>query len=289
VYYVVGAMKRIGLMAVAFAALTLPANANAALFFLLDRADASPNERVTVRTGNTPRDFVPTRRVKPFQRPVRVYLLRGEQTADVQSRFDPRLYFVGSVAPDANGRGLLRFSAPPLDPGTYTLAYWCPGCAAYSRGRTFFVQDPAHWAPRYRSQGLLRIDFSGCPVTLPNGSRPPAQPRSVPWYGNGLLWAGLSPDGVYAVSPDRVAADGSIGNKLLWVTTPPWRKPTVSGERLDASSSPLRVLGVNTGSFAGAANPSHMSPVGFPAAGCWRIRARVADVSLTYVVRVEVR
>ena len=109
------------------------------------------------------------------------------------------------------------------------------------------------------------------------------------WYGNGLLWAGLTADGVYAVSPDRVGADGSIGNKLLWVTTPPAEKPTVSGERLDAASPPLKVLGVNTGGFSGAANPSHMSPVSFPSAGCWRLTARLGDVSLTYVVSVVVR
>ena len=47
-----------------------------------------------------------------------------------------------------------------------------------------------------------------CPVTLPDGSRPPGQPRTVPWYGNGRIWAGISRDGVYAVQSDQVAADG---------------------------------------------------------------------------------
>ena len=84
------------------------------------------------------------------------------------------------------------------------------------------------------------------------------------------------------------AADGSIGNKLLWVTTPPWQKPTISGERIDAAAEPLRVTRVNTGSFSGAANPSHMSPVGFPTEGCWRLTARVGDLSLVYVVQVVV-
>ena len=286
-YYVGEAMRTLGLTAAACAALALPANASAALFFLFDRAEAAPNERVAVRTGNTPRDFVLSRRVEPFQRPVRVYLVRQDVAGQVDSRFDRRLQFVGSIVPDANGRGLARFSVPPLDAGTYTLAYSCPACAAYSRGRTFFVQDPADWVPRFRSQGLLRIPPAGsCPVTLPNGNRPPGQPRGVSWYGNGLLWAGLASDGVYAVPPDRVAADGSIGNKLLWVTTPPWRKPTISGERLDEPGR-LHVVGVNTGSFAGY-QPSHMTPVSFPAPGCWRVTARVGDVSLTYVVRVEV-
>lgn len=115
------------------------------------------------------------------------------------------------------------------------------------------------------------------------------QPRLASWYGNGLLWAGLTADGIYAVAQDRVAEDGSIGNKLLWATTPPERAPTLSGERLDAPAPPLRVLGVNRGSFSSADKPSYMSPVSFPTAGCWRLTARVADVSLTYVVEVVVR
>lgn len=56
-----------------------------------------------------------------------------------------------------------------------------------------------------------------------------------------------------------------------------------------SSQNSLRVFGVNTGSFSGADNPSHMSPVSFPSAGCWRLRGRVGDVSLTYVVNVVVR
>lgn len=108
------------------------------------------------------------------------------------------------------------------------------------------------------------------------------------WYGNGALWAGLERDGTYAVPADRGGADGTVGNKLLWATTPPWERPTISGERIDAGAPPLQVSGVNTSSFSGAANPSHMSPVGFPTAGCWRLKARLRDVSLVYVVQVVV-
>jgi hypothetical protein len=271
-------------------ALAAPANAEAAAFFLFDRPAAAPNDRVTVRTGGTPRDFTPSRRVKPFQRPIRLYLIRHDLAAQVHSRLDSRLSFVGSIVPDTNFRGVLTISVPPLDAGSHTIAYWCPACAAHSRGRTFFVQEPDQFVPRYRAQALLRIGTTGsCSVTLPNRNRPPGQPRSVSWHGNGLLWAGLAPDGVNAVSPDRVGADGSIGDKLLWVTTPPWRAPTVSGERLDAPAAPLRVLGVNRGSFSGAANPSFMTPVAFSAAGCWRLTARVGDISLTYVVSVVLR
>lgn len=283
-------MHRFVLVAVVLVALSAPANARAALFFLFDRPSASPNDRMTVRTGGTPKGFALSQRVKPLQRPVRLYLVRSDVAVEVHSRFDSRLNFVGSVVPDKNVRGLLTFSVPPLDSGAYTLAYWCPGCATYSRGRTFFVQQTDQFVQRYRSQALLRIDTTQtCPVTLPNGNRPLGQPCNVSWYGNGLLWAGLRADGIYAVPQDRVGADGSIGNKLLWVTTPPWRAPTISGERLDAPAPPLRVLGVNQGSFSSAEKPSFMSAVSFPAAGCWRLRARVGDVSLSYVVDVVVR
>lgn len=86
----------------------------------------------------------------------------------------------------------------------------------------------------------------------------------------------------------KVTSDDTIGNKLLWVTTPPWEKPTISGERLARAAAPLNVVRVNTGPFSGAANPSHMSPVGFPTAGCWRLEARLRDLSLVYVVEVVV-
>lgn len=283
-------MQRFVLVAVVLVALAAPANARAALFFLFDQPSASPNGRVTVRTGATPKEFELSQRVKPLQRPVRLYLVRTDLAADVHSRFDPRLNFVGSLVPDKNVRGLLTFSVAPLDSGAYTLAYWCLGCASYSRGRTFFVQRADQFIRRYRSQALLRIDTAtACPVTLPNRSKPSGQPRNVSWYGNGLLWAGLTANGVYSVPQDRVDADGSIFNKLLWVTTPPWSKPTISGERLDASAPPLRVIAVNLGGFSSAAKPSFMSAVSFPAAGCWRLRARVGDVSLSYVVNVVVR
>ncbi|HYY03318.1 MAG TPA: hypothetical protein VE736_05475 [Gaiellaceae bacterium] len=284
-------MSRLAIIPVVLVvALAVPTSAGAALFFLFDRSSAIPNDRVTVRTGGTSMNFRPNRRLKPFQRPVRLYLVRTDAATEVRSRFDARLNFIGSLVADKRGRGLVTFSVPPLDPAQYTIAYWCPGCAAYSRGRTFFVQEPDQFVPRYRSQALMNIAATkSCPVTLPNGNRPPRQPTSVSWYGNGLLWAGVATDGVDRVSRDRVEADGSIFDKLLWVTTPPSRAPTVSGERIDAPARQLRVVAMFQGSFSNATNPSFMSPVVFPAPGCWRLRARVADISLTYVVDVIVR
>jgi hypothetical protein len=249
-------MFRLPVIAASFAAFALPAEAGASSVIAFDRASASPNERVKVTSA--------------LSEPVRLYLVRQEVALAVRSRTDRRLSFIGSVG--ANGS--LTFSLPPLDAGTYNLAVWCRRCHG-ARLRT-------------RAARLQVLPVAGCPVTLPNGNRPPGQPRTVGWYGNGLLWAGVQRDGTYTVPADRVGADGTIGNKLLWVTTPPWEKPTISGERIDAAAAPLNVLGVNTGSFSGAANPSHMSPVGFPTAGCWRLKARLGDLSLVYVVQVLV-
>lgn len=222
----------------------------------LDRASAQPNDLVRVRATTA--------------KPLRIYLLRAADAGPVRSRTDKRLGFVGAI-----GRsGTLTFSVPPLDSGTYVLATWCKGCDLKV----------------LRSGPRLRIRWRApCPVTRPNGNRPRGQPRNVSWYGNGLLWAGVSPNGVQEYGRKDVAGDGSIGNKLLWVTTPPWEKPAVSGERIDGVAPPLGAVRVNTGSFSGAANPSHMTPVRFPTPGCWRLTARFAGVSLTYVVEVVIR
>jgi hypothetical protein len=264
-------VQRIALIALAVAALAAPAKARAVPVFVFDQPSASPNDRVTVRTAG---------RVEPLQQRVRIYLVRADIASEVRSRLDRRVNFIGSVVPDRNGRGVLTFSVPPLDSGEYTLAYWY--------GRTFAVQQRAQLVQRFRSRALLRIDTTQpCPVTLPNANRPPGQPP-ISWYGNGLLWAGLTTNGIYAVPQDRVDPDGSIFNKLLWATSPPESRPTVSGERLDAPAPPLHVRAVNQGSFSSAQKPSYMSAVSFPTAGCWRLKARVADVSLTYVVEVVV-
>lgn len=245
-------MLRLPVIAVTLLALALPVEAPASSVFAFDRQSALANERVTVRSASS--------------RSARLYLVRQEATA-VLTRNDRRLTFIGTIRPN----GSLTFSVPPLDAGRYRLAVWCARCR--------FTTTAAR---------LRILPSPSCPVTRPNGNRPPGQPRDVTWYGNGLLWAGVGTDGTYTVPADGVGADGAIGNKLLWVTTPPWAKPTISGERIDAEGQLLQVLGVNTGSFSGAANPSHMSPVTFSAAGCWRVTARLADVSLTYVVRVAV-
>jgi hypothetical protein len=265
-------------------------NARAALFFLMAPTAANPGDAVTVRTGGTPKSFTLRQRVKPFQQPIRLYLVANKLAPDVHSRFDRRAHFIGRLVPDANGRGLLRFTVPPVDSASYTIGAWCPGCAAYSRGRTWSVVHVTRQnvVARYRPLMLLRITTPAqpCPATTLNGSGGR--------YGNGALWTTLLPGGTLEVPPSRVEPDGSIGWKFGWTPTGIAVRPglTVSGRRLDAASPPLRVLGVKWGysyTPAGRGRGGWASAVSFPSEGCWRITGRVRDISLSFVVRVVVR
>jgi hypothetical protein len=267
-------VRRLGaLVVVVTVALAIAVPAHAALFFLFDRTTAEPGDVVSIRLGGTPKTYTSRDRRLPLKQAIRVYLVPAESAAEVRGRFDERLHFVGSVRPDRNTRGVLTFRLPPLDSGTYAVASWCPGCATYSRGSTFFAQTIPR-VSRYRDEMALRIRMpdpaQSCPVT---------RGRS----GNGLLSTTVpGPDGVLAT---RRGDDGSLGQKLWWLPKRGFGgRLDVRGERLDGPGS-MRVLGVNWG-HSSDGRGSWASAVSFPSEGCWRLSGRVGDVSLSYVVRV---
>jgi hypothetical protein len=257
-------------------ALAIAAPAHAALFFLFDRTTAEPGEVVSIRLGGTPKTYTVRDRRPPLKQAIRVYLVPTESAYDVRGRFDQRLHFVGLVRPDRDTRGVLTFRAPPLDSGTYAVASWCPGCATYSRGSTFFAQTIPR-VSRYREEMALRVRMPDATERCPVTKGP---------YGNGLLSNPLlRADGSLPVVRDQ---DGTLFQKLPWI---PHRgltgRLTVLGERLDAPSPPLKVLNVFWG-HSSTGKWSWATPVEFPSEGCWRITGRVNDVTLTYVGRVVV-
>jgi hypothetical protein len=269
-------VRRFGVVALvgAIAMAVIASSAQAALFFLFKPTAAQPGDVVTVRLGGTPASFTLADRERPFKRAMRLYLVRNDVASKVRTRFDNRLSFIGSLVPDRNTHGLLPFTAPPLDTGTYAVAAWCPGCARYSVGRTFFVLSIPQ-VSRYRLMGL-RVEMPSpaetCPVTKGR-------------YGNGFLSVSVSDTGFL---PARRNTDGTLFQKLGWLPHKRLRGDlVVRGERLDAPGR-MRVLSVNWGyaSSGPAAQGSWASAVTFPSEGCWRISGRVRDVSLTYVVRV---
>src|SRR5215208_5410914 len=223
----------------ALIAAAAPDNGRAALFFLFSSTSATPGETVTVRLGGTPKSFTPAQAMRPFQRPIRVYLVPNA-AARVHTRFDTRLHFVGSLVPDARARGILRFTVPPLDADRYAVAAWCPGCAQSSFGRTFFTLPVGSGtAATYRPFMLLTVrplSFAGgCPATVPNGSTPPGERAAREFHGNGLLWTGRWLNQGIGVRDD----DGSYSDKLVW-TTIVYARLTLNAVRLDATAPPAR-------------------------------------------------
>jgi hypothetical protein len=271
-------VRRFGVLAlvVSIAAAVAVSSAQAALFFLFHPTAASANEMVTVRLGGTPASFTLDQREGPFEPAIRLYLVPRDDAEDVRSRFDRRLHFVGAIVPDRKFRGVLTFRAPPLDTGRYALAAWCRGCAPHSFGRTFFVQTVPQVSRFRRWMGLslwLPAPGASCPVTTGQ-------------HGNGFLSVALPEGGVLAMQREP---DGTLFDKLGWLPKKGWGgNLTVQGERLDAPGR-MRVLNVFWGhTFVDGrqGRGSWMTPVELPSEGCWRISGRVADISLSYVVKV---
>lgn len=276
-------MLRLGVfvLAAAVVAAAIASSAYGALFFLFKPTSAPAGELVTVRVGGTPANFTLAMRAKPFRRPIRIYLVPNGVAGEVRSRLDPRLHFVGLLVPDRDGRGLLMFRAPPLDTAAYAVAAWCPQCARNSFGKTFFVLDVTQFTLSRFPGMLLRLAIPSPAETCPVSG----EGR----FGNGLLSTTLPADGVLTAA--RRDPDGSLFEKILWVPrgfSGGSRELTVRGERLDAPSPPMRVLGVHWG-YASTGQGSWASAVEFPSEGCWRISGRVRDVSLSYVVKVVAR
>jgi hypothetical protein len=199
----------------------------------------------------------------------RLYLVSASDAGSVHSRLDPRLYFIGTIAPSLGARRV--FTVPPLDPGTYALAYWCRGCLA--RG----VKVGMARSPRL---DVVAPDTDGCPATARNGDAPPGAPRSSWTYlGNGHLAVLLPP------SSPSVTTNALGGYKMFWIARPGLVGTfSVTYRRLDLPSSAIRASTVS-GSLSGFDGPSWASRMSLEP-GCWEIWARVDDVRLGFVADV---
>ncbi len=221
-----------------------------------DRAAATVGERVVVRASGF-----------PSRKPLRVYLALRTDVASIRGPLDRRLHFVGVFNP-RNGRASTTFVLPPLSSGRY--ATWCVGCRPQA---TLQVTMPA-----------ATPDF--CPTTPPSSRAVPAGlSQTFQWHGNGLLWTLASPDGVWNAPPRLVQPDGTIFNKQLWVSRPMFGNLSVQLRRLDAPAPAVNVETVS-GQLSGWNGPSWAARMRFPSVGCWLVRGRVADVALSYVVKV---
>lgn len=219
--------------------------------FGFDHVSAAPNDRVTVHAQG-------------LLRPERLYLVRSDVARSVRSRFDARLAYVGRLVPSRR-HAMLIFSVPPLDTGVYVP--WCAGCGNRRSGELRVNTPPA--TPE------------SCPVTVANGDVPRGL-RSTGWnfHGNKLLAAAIPTDGSYA-DGDR---DGIVDAKIIWVAGGLFSPLAVRYVRIDVRGPVLDAREV-PGTLTGFPGPSWASRMSFTV-GCWKITGRVADVSLSFVVKV---
>jgi hypothetical protein len=125
------------------------------------------------------------------------------------------------------------------------------------------------------------IASADCPVTQPNGERPPNEPPTDNYFGNGKLWTLLRKDSF----PDEIRHGGSMVQKIPWFQPLVGVPLRITGKRLDGDAPPLRAQ------VAGAASEDgHQwlpSLLIFPTNGCWQVTGRSGGASLTFVTRVQ--
>jgi hypothetical protein len=221
---------------------------------------AAADDEVALRVARTPR---------LQQREIRLYLVATGVAASIRSRFDPRLSFIGTVLAIPQARSV--FTVPPLDTRSYALAYWCRGCLP--RGKGIGIQA----SPKLR---VTAPAGEGCPTTKPNANVPPGRPGSwtgFQWHGNGELWTWLRTDGL-------LVTNALGGEKKIWVAKEAGLF-RVRYWRLDTPASPVTAQ-VVSGTLSSYAGPSWASRMSFQP-GCWQIVGRLGDVSLSFVVQVE--
>jgi hypothetical protein len=124
--------RRLRGVAIVLAALLVPGAARGALFAVFSQRTARPGDRVELRMVGSGFARAPAKHAS-----IRVFLVENGVAGSIRSPRDPRLRFVGTF--DVNRKRSIVFRVPSnLAAGTYTVAYDCAPCAAYSFGRTFF-------------------------------------------------------------------------------------------------------------------------------------------------------
>ncbi|CAG0929528.1 Tol-Pal system protein TolB [Thermoflexales bacterium] len=135
------------------------------------------------------------------------------------------------------------------------------------------------WSPR----PIENAQSFSCPVSEPNGRRPPGETVISPQYhGHDTLWTVLPADGILTVRRER---DGRLSTKLPW-----WRgitsTLTIEGRRLDGA--------LDGGGEFSAHVPDGYGDSGFQASGvyfssegCWALVGRAGSATLNFVVEVR--
>jgi hypothetical protein len=152
-------------------------------------------------------------------------------------------------------------------------------CLASCGGGSRAALDTAGVIPANATTGS-----AGCPVTAPNGRRPPGEQPSPEDHGNGALWTVVPLDGMIVARPPFVRPDGSMRIKFPW-----WGSRRADGKlRITGTSLAPQGRVAQSGISPGQTGAPHFwaSAITFPTDGCWRITGTAGRASLTFVVSV---
>ena len=150
--------------------------------------------------------------------------------------------------------------------------------------------------PSTISKNVSSTPPAECPLTVPQDPpfTPPAPYDTLGfqgnfWFGSNSLWTAISRGGIWDGLPFE--ASSGYTEKIFW-----WREGyvwneepqpdlIVTGERLDAQASPLRVFPA-TNAYASDIGSAMLTGVEFPTPGCWKITGKFEDAELSFVVWV---
>ena len=156
-----------------------------------------------------------------------------------------------------------------------------------------WLSQAALAAAEHRKPSVLSL-ADGCEIT-----RPPAQPLVPPktfpsrpasanyfWYGSDGLWVRLRTDGLWQGGHTE---SGTVDRFWWWRANNDWlrenrRQLRVSVTRVGGGDEGAFVSTVREGHFPGG--PAMATMITLPP-GCWNIRGRYKDDSVSFVVLVE--
>jgi hypothetical protein len=131
------------------------------------------------------------------------------------------------------------------------------------------------------SPPTLADAMRACPVTRPNGSRPPGAGGGRFVGGDGL-WTVLWPHGLVLVPKENVGPGGALEMKFPW-----WRGSGVRGT-LDITGEDVgthRPVSARTAGYG--LTGFNASAIVFPGEGCFRVTGRAGTGELTFVTLVR--
>jgi hypothetical protein len=189
---------------------------------------------------------------------------------------------------------------------TIILASFLVGCATSANAQSKEIKTLKNTAPTNLPDTTIPVDPvkpevvphdppANCPLTVPQDPlfMPPAPYSDLGfegefWYGSNSLWTAVRQNGIWEALPHN--PEGYTQKVFWWREGYTWNEEPepdliVTGERLDASASPL-IASKATNAYAGDIGSAMLVGVDLPTLGCWKITGQYKEAELSFVIWV---